>query len=122
MSSSSTANMANPVDQVIYPRSETPIEHRRLLSIAREYRQKGYRVVVHPAPDELPPALAKCPVDLIAEGEGRKIAVEIRNRENLTLNGSEDLRRMTTLVEQEPGWEFELVVTNPRPKNSAPKV
>ena len=114
MSSSSTADMVN---QVIYPRSETPIEHRRLLSVAREYRQKGYHVVVHPAPEELPPALSKCPIDMIAEGEGRRIAVEIRNRENLTLNGSEDLRRMTTLIDQEPGWEFELVVTNPRSKN-----
>jgi hypothetical protein len=109
------------VNQVIYPRSETPIEHRRLLSVAREYRQKGYQVIVHPSPDHLPPAFSKCPIDMIAEGEGRKIAVEIRNRENLTLNGSEDLRRMTTLVEQEPGWEFELVVTNPRPKNFVPK-
>ncbi len=118
MSSSSTANMADQtVNPVTYPRSETPTEHRRLLSVAREYRQKGYHVVVHPAPEELPPALAKCPIDLIAKGEGRKIAVEIRSREHLTLNGSEDLRRMTTLIEQEPGWEFELVVTNPRSKN-----
>ena len=113
-----TADTANPANQVIYPRSETPIEHRRLLSVAREYRQKGYRVVVHPAPNDLPPALSKCPVDMIVEGEGRKIGVEIRNRQNLTLNGSEDLRRMTTLFEQEPGWDFELVVTNPRSKNS----
>ena len=117
----SLSNTADMVNQVIYPRSETPIEHRRLLSVAREYRQKGYRVVVHPAPSELPLALSKCPIDMIAEGEGRKIAVEIRNRENLTLNGSEDLRRMTTLIEQEPGWEFELVVTNPRSRNFAPK-
>lgn len=93
---------------------QTPLEHRRLLRLAREYRQQGYRVVVHPSPDELPPALAKCPIDMIAERDGKKIAVEVRNKENLTLNGSEDLRRMTTLVEQEPDWEFELVVTNPR--------
>jgi REase_AHJR-like len=89
-------------------------EYRRLLRVAREYRQKGYHVVVRPSPDELPLALAKCPFDMIAEGEGKKIAVEVRNKENLTLNGSEDLRRMTTLIEQEPGWELELVVTNPR--------
>ncbi|MBW4466665.1 MAG: hypothetical protein KME07_14675 [Pegethrix bostrychoides GSE-TBD4-15B] len=32
-----------------------------------------------------------------------------------------DLRRMTTLIEQEPGWEFELVVTNPYSKKFVPK-
>lgn len=93
---------------------QTPLEHRKLLQVAREYRQKGYSVVVRPSPDQLPPALAACPIDLIAEGEGRKIAVEVRNRANLTLNGSDDLRQMTHLIEQQPGWEFELVVTNPR--------
>jgi hypothetical protein len=93
---------------------QNELEHRRLLRVAREYRQKGYNVVVRPSPTELPPAFAKCPFDMIVEGNGKKIAVEVRNKENLTLNGSEDLRRMTTLVEQEPGWEFELVVTNPR--------
>lgn len=98
---------------------QNELEHRRLLRIAREYRQKGYHVIVRPSPTELPPAFAKCPFDMVAEGEGKKIAIEVRNKENLTLNGSEDLRRMTTLVEQEPGWEFELVVTNPRRNQKA---
>jgi hypothetical protein len=97
---------------------QAPNEYRRLLRLAHEYRQKGYTVVIHPSPSDLPPAFAKCPFDMVAEGEGRKIAIEVRTKENLKLNGSEDLRRMTTLIEQQPGWEFELVVTNPRRKAS----
>lgn len=100
------------------PEHYNQLEHQRLLKLAREYRQKGYEVTLHPSPDDLPSPLSKCAFDLIAEGEGKTIAVEVRTRENLTLNGSEDLRRMTSLVHQIPGWEFELVVTNPRKKAS----
>ena len=92
------------------------LEHRRLLKLAREYRQKGYSVTLHPAAIDLPDALAGCPLDLIAESGEKAIAVEVRTRETLTLNGCEDLQRMTELVEKVPGWEFELVVTNSRKK------
>ncbi|MEM6751923.1 MAG: hypothetical protein AAF630_02880, partial [Cyanobacteria bacterium P01_C01_bin.38] len=39
-------------------------------------------------------------------------------RQNLSCNGSEDLRRISKSVQQLPGWEFELVVTNSRKKAS----
>jgi hypothetical protein len=93
-----------------------PLEHRRILRLAREYRRHGYDVTVYPESEQLPSALAKYPFDLIAKTDDRVIAVEVRTRENLTLNGLEDLRRMTEKVSQIPGWDFELVVTNPRPK------
>lgn len=100
------------------PKNYNQLEHRRALKLAREYTEKGYSVILHPTEDDLPPALAKVPIDLIARGQDKTIAIEVRTKENLTLNGSEDLRRMTDLVQQQPGWEFELVVTNPRRRAS----
>jgi REase_AHJR-like len=94
--------------------SHNQLEHQRLLKLAREYRQDGYAVTLYPSKKDLPTVLAGCEIDLIAEGKDKTIAVEVRTRENLTLNGSEDLRTITNLVHQIPGWEFELVVTNPR--------
>jgi Holliday junction resolvase len=94
----------------------TPLEHQRLLQLAREYRHRGYNVTLHPSPDDLPPDLADCAFDLIAQRKNKVIAVEVRSRENLTLNGPQDLQRMTNRVHQMPGWELELVVTNPRRK------
>jgi hypothetical protein len=44
--------------------------------------------------------------------------VEVRSRDNLTLNGNKDLQRITEMVRQVPGWELELVVTNPRKRAS----
>ncbi|MCL6435836.1 MAG: hypothetical protein K6T90_16815 [Leptolyngbyaceae cyanobacterium HOT.MB2.61] len=96
------------------PDYQTELEHQRLLKVAREYRHKGYAVTIHPSPVDLPPTLSQCPFDLIAKGEGKAIAVEVRSRDNLTLNGPKDLRLMTDLINQTPGWEFELVITNPR--------
>ncbi|NJL36627.1 MAG: hypothetical protein HC899_07565 [Leptolyngbyaceae cyanobacterium SM1_4_3] len=101
-----------------YSIPENLLERRRLLRLAREYRQKGYSVTLHPTSGDLPPALAKCSFDLIAVNRTGAIAAEIRTRESLTLNGAADLRRITSLVKQVPGWEFELVVTNPRKKAS----
>lgn len=91
-----------------------PLEHQRLLRLAREYRQQGYEVTLYPSSEELPPALANCALDLIARSTAKTVVVEVRTRENLTLNGAEDLRTLTKQVQQVPGWEFELVVTNPR--------
>jgi Holliday junction resolvase len=93
---------------------ESALEHKRLLRVAREYRQQGFVVTISPKSGDLPEALASCTFDLIAEGEEKTIAVEVRTREHLTLNGPEDLRVLTQKVQQVPGWEIELVVTNPR--------
>jgi hypothetical protein len=97
---------------------QNQLEHQRLLRVAREYRRKGYAVTLHPDPSELPSSLADYSFDLIARREDKTIAVEVRTKENLTLNGSEDLRSITSLIRRLPNWEFELIVTNPRRKVS----
>lgn len=94
--------------------SRHPLEHQRLLRLAREYRQQGYRVTLNPSPEQLPPSLANCSLDLLAVSDTKVVAAEVRTKENLTLNGSEDLRRISESVQSLPGWEFELVVTNAR--------
>jgi hypothetical protein len=97
-----------------YRNHQSSLEHRRVLKLAREYRQEGYDVTVYPKAAELPEILSKCPLDLIAKSADKVIAVEVRTRESLTLNGFEDLRRIAEKIKEIPGWIFELVVTNPR--------
>lgn len=97
-----------------YQIGENSLEHRRLLRLAREYRQRGYHVILHPLPEQLPSSLAHCSIDLVAKNGNKTVAAEVRTKENLTLNGSEDLRRISESVQNLPGWEFELVITNPR--------
>jgi hypothetical protein len=92
------------------------LEHRRLLKLAREYREKGYSVTVYPSPEKLPAALANYSLGLIAVNGKKVIAAEVRTKENLRLNGSQDIRKISESVQNLSGWEFELVVTNPRKK------
>jgi hypothetical protein len=104
-----------------YKNHQTPLEHRRLLQVAREYRQQGYDVTLYPSEEDLPSELASCPFDLVARNGEKHVAVEVRSREHLTLNGPEDLRRMSDLIGQMPDWELELVVTNPRDRAKHPE-
>ncbi|PSB10361.1 hypothetical protein C7B61_14795 [filamentous cyanobacterium CCP1] len=101
--------------------NRSPLEHRRLLRLAKEYQEKGFEVILDPSPDDLPPDLAGCSLDLVAVSTDKTIAAEVRSRETLALNGSEDLRHISEKVQMLPGWEFELVITNPRKKSHAHK-
>jgi len=93
---------------------ETQLEHRRLLRLAREYDRAGYDVMVYPEDAVLPESLQGCAVGLLARGADETIVADVRSRPNLTLNGSADLRRLAEKVNAIPGWQFNLVVTNPR--------
>ncbi len=93
---------------------ETPLEHRRLLRLAREYRRDGYTVMVYPSDRDLPEVLRGCSIGLLAQGPDRVVVADVRSRPNLTLNGAADLRRLAEKVNRLPGWQFNLVVTNPR--------
>jgi REase_AHJR-like len=96
------------------PGEKTQLERQRLLKAAREYRQRGYHVILQPDPAKLPLAMENCHFDLIAQRDHKTLAVAVRTKENLTLNGPDDLQRMTKIVSKFPDWEFELIVTNPR--------
>lgn len=95
---------------------ESPLEHRRLLRLAREYDRAGYDVLLYPSDDVLPTVLQGCSIGLMAQGQDEVVIADVRSRQNLTLNGSADLRRLAEKVETLPGWRFNLVVTNPRNK------
>lgn len=93
---------------------ETPLEHRRLLRLAREYDRAGYDVLLYPDDEALPASLRGCAIGLLAQSPAETIVADVRSRPNLTLNGAADLRRLTEKVNAIPGWQFNLVVTNPR--------
>jgi Holliday junction resolvase len=95
---------------------QNPLEHKRVLKLAREYREQGYSVCIYPSSDKLPPKLADCVLDLIAQNGSTVVAANVRSRENLSLNGSLSLQKISQIVKEIPGWEFELVVTNARKK------
>ena len=90
------------------------IKREKLLKLAQEYQEKGYKVSIHPNLEDLPEFLKKyryCP-DLIAYGKEESVVVEIKSRASLNTS-SEQLRALANEIEIIPGWRLELVMINP---------
>lgn len=97
------------------------IERERLLKLAKEYRDKGYEVSFHPNPEELPDFLRSYRPDMIVRREEEAVIIEVKSRSSLNSSSAQYLGNLAKVVEQHPGWRFELVVTNPDDTMYSPK-
>lgn len=94
----------------------TTREHQRLLEVAREYRQRGYNVIIEPRSDQLPGFLAPFRIDMLARSAEENVIVEVRTQESLT--DTPELDAVAQALQDQPSWRFELVVTNPKDRSS----
>src|SRR5579872_5644807 len=74
---------------------------------ARKYRKLGYTVVELPAEGELPSFLRGCAPDLIATSDDDKVVLEIKRAADL--RGSNEIKELAAVIDQQAGWRFELV-------------
>lgn len=84
------------------------LHDREVERIAELYRQRGYNVVIEPAPQETPAFLEGLQPDLIATKGDAHVLVEVKARE--ALRNSDSARRMADLVANQPDWRFELIL------------
>jgi uncharacterized protein YutE (UPF0331/DUF86 family) len=92
--------------------NDTIRERQRLLEIAREYRQRGYEVIIEPSRDQLPEFLAPFRLDMLARNAVENVIVEVRTQESLT--HAPELDMIAQALHDKATWRFELVVTNPK--------
>jgi hypothetical protein len=92
--------------------SERFAEARQLHEVAREYRSRGYEVIVEPEPGQLPEALARFRPDFVARKADETVVVEVKSRGSLA---DPELQELAKAVRAQPGWRFELVVLKPEP-------
>ncbi len=59
-------------------------EKKRQQAVAREYRKKGYEVILEPGPSALPLFLAGFRPDLLARNENETVVIEIKSQETLS--------------------------------------
>jgi len=83
---------------------------RRLSRIAKEYREKGYQVIVRPEQDELPVFLRGFQPALIALSDNENVVLEIRSREQLT-DQEFSIVKLADAVATHKNWRFDLVST-----------
>jgi REase_AHJR-like len=94
----------------------TAREHQRLLEVAREYRQRGYDVIIEPRAEQLPGFLAPFRIDMLARSAEENVIVEVRTQE--TLADAPQLDAVAQALHDQPSWRFELVVTNPKDRSA----
>ena len=86
-------------------------DEARLYDIAEGYKQRGYKVTVSPAAKQLPKFLSRFKPDIVAEGPGESVVVEVKspNRQR----GTDYWKELSTVVQKHSGWRLELVLNGP---------
>ncbi|MCI0488772.1 MAG: hypothetical protein L0229_19450 [Blastocatellia bacterium] len=85
-------------------------EESRLYNIAEEYKQRGYRVTVSPSPKRLPGFLSEFRPDIVAEGSDESVVIEVKSSGRV--RGTDYWKKLSSVVQQHPGWRLELVVND----------
>ena len=85
-----------------------PSEREKIQEVAREYQDKGYRVVMEPQGAQLPGVLAGFQPDFLASNPEETVVVEVKSGN--VLAKQTDMPALASAVETLPGWRFELVV------------
>lgn len=91
---------------------------RKIREVAGDYEARGYRVLVEPSPEELPPFLAGFRPDLVAHGPQDSVVVEVKVGTRAAY--SERYKDLAQVIQEHPGWRFSLVVVDPRADEVAP--
>ena len=91
--------------------ANTNRERAKIRELARDYRSKGYRVMVSPRGTALPQFLRPLGYlpDLIATSKRGSHVVEVSSRD--TAQRLRELSPIVEAIEQRQGWEFVLVMT-----------
>jgi len=92
------------------------LERKRLLELAREYRSKGYEVIIEPGTKQLPDFLAPSSPNMIAWNKEETVVFAVKSQSTLT--ASPELHDIAQAIYGRRGWRFELVVTNSRERGS----
>lgn len=92
--------------------ARTEREARRLRRIAERFQREGFEVTSEPRGPSLPSWLRRFNPDLVATRGREGVVVEVRSRGEV--RGDKSLQQLAEIVEEHPGWRFELDMSNPR--------
>lgn len=86
----------------------TEAEQDFVEQVANEYRSRGFRVVLRPRQDELPPFLQGFEPDLIALSDEENIVVEVRERGGL--KRAPRVGELAEALSDQPGWRLKYLL------------
>jgi HEPN domain-containing protein len=88
---------------------------QRLSQVADRYRAQGYRVVVHPGPDALPPFAKDFHVELLAERPDGNVLVSAKGSRP-EFEADTNLSKYAELIEKQAGGWYDVFVLEPAPQ------
>lgn len=85
---------------------------RKIKEIAKDYKNKGYDVIIDPKSKLIPDFLFDFQTDLIALSKMDNVVVQVKSSDSTT--DYNKLEELANIVNSKEKWRFELVFTNPR--------
>src|SRR5262245_9550525 len=85
---------------------------QRLNFLANRYRSLGFKVVVYPGPDDLPPFAKDFKVELLATGPGGNV-LTVAKGSPAELEADPNIPSYAELTEHQPGWRLEVLIVDP---------
>jgi hypothetical protein len=82
---------------------------QELQQVAKTYEDEGYRVVIRPGRERLPPFASDFAPDLLASKGDENVLVRVKERRT-DLASTPELSDQADATNAQPGWSFDLVI------------
>ena len=95
-------------------KSNTQREAKKIRELARDYEKKGFKVSILPRDKAVPVFLRQMNYepDLIVKSEQESFVIEVSSSD--TAERLREISKVVANIEKKRGWDFILVMTNPR--------
>lgn len=84
----------------------------RLNDVADRYRSQGFRVIVRPGPDDLPPFAKDFKVEIVGTSDTGNVLASAKASPS-ELEADPNVARYAEITEKQPGWRFDVLVLGP---------
>ncbi len=84
----------------------------RLSRVADRYRSLGFKVVLHPGPDDLPPFAKDFKVEIVASSDKGNVLV-VAKASPSEFQAAQEVTSYTEITSQQPGWRMDVFVLGP---------
>jgi uncharacterized protein YutE (UPF0331/DUF86 family) len=103
-------------------KSNTQREARKIRELARVYEKKGFSVSISPKDTAIPAFLRQMNYvpDLVVKSEKESFVIEVSSSD--TAERLREISKIVSTIEKKRGWDFILVMTNPRSLSDDRKV
>ncbi len=93
---------------------------QRLNFVADRYRSLGFKVVVQPGPEDLPPFAKDFKIDLVATKDDGSALVLAKGSPS-ELEADPEVARYAEITNNQPGWRFDVFILGPDPQAKVEK-